>query len=89
MFEQSLQTIDPSIALPYWDFTIEGMHFDWTNFRSSSVFSDDWFGYAAPTNVRCDNTRHQIAPLELTAPVVLLFRQNLLGIGVIYTHDLQ
>lgn len=51
MFEQSLQSINPSIALPYWDFTIEGTYFDWTNFRLSSVFSDDWFGQAAPDNV--------------------------------------
>ncbi|CAM9620524.1 unnamed protein product, partial [Laminaria digitata] len=50
MFEQSLQSINPSIALPYWDFTIEGTYFDWSSFRSSSVFSDDWFGDAAPDN---------------------------------------
>ena len=53
MFEQSLQAINPSIALPYWDFTIEGMAYDWTNFRESGVFADDWFGIAAPRNVRC------------------------------------
>lgn len=52
MYEQSLQAINPSIALPYWDFTVEGTFFDWSNFRSSSIFSDDWFGAAAPTNVR-------------------------------------
>ncbi|CAM9975327.1 unnamed protein product [Ectocarpus fasciculatus] len=50
MYEQSLQAINPSIALPYWDFTIEGTFFDWSNFRSSSIFSDDWFGSAAPQN---------------------------------------
>lgn len=52
MYEQSLQAINPSIALPYWDFTVEGTFYDWSNFRSSSVFSDDWFGNAAPQNVR-------------------------------------
>ena len=52
MFEQSLQAIDPSIALPYWDFTVEGTYYGWSDFRSSSVFSDDWFGDAAPSNVR-------------------------------------
>lgn len=56
MFEQSLQSVNPSIALPYWDFTIEGTHFDWTNFRLSSVFSDDWFGQAAPDNVSHSNS---------------------------------
>lgn len=51
MFEQSLQAVNPSIALPYWDFTIEGTVMDWTNFRDGVVFSDDWFGNAAPRNV--------------------------------------
>ncbi|CAN0277983.1 unnamed protein product, partial [Hapterophycus canaliculatus] len=54
MFEQALQSVNPSIALPYWDFTIEGMAYDWTNFRTSEVFSDDWFGTAAPRNVSAD-----------------------------------
>lgn len=52
MFEQALQAVNPSIALPYWDFTVEGMAYDWTNFRDSEVFSDDWFGDPAPRNVR-------------------------------------
>ena len=52
MYEQSLQAINPSIALPYWDFTIEGTLYDWTDVRTSSIFSDDWFGDGAPRNVR-------------------------------------
>lgn len=52
MYEQALQSVDPSIALPYWDFTVEGSMYDWTNFRSSGVFADDWFGTAASRNVR-------------------------------------
>ncbi|CBJ31176.1 putative scytonemin-related tyrosinase [Ectocarpus siliculosus] len=51
MYEQALQSVSPSIALPYWDFTIEGMLYDWRDFRTSSVFSDDWFGKASPRNV--------------------------------------
>eukprot|EP00903_Cladosiphon_okamuranus_P022443 g20643.t1 len=50
MYEQALQSVNPSIALPYWDFTIEGSMYDWTDFRTSGVFSDDWFGDAAPRN---------------------------------------
>ena len=57
MFEQTLQSIDPSISLPYWDFTIEGTDDDASTFRSSSVFSDDWFGDAAPQNVRATEER--------------------------------
>lgn len=52
MYEQALQAVNPSIALPYWDVTIEGTYYDWNDFRTSSVFSDDWFGDAAPGNVR-------------------------------------
>lgn len=53
MYEQALQAINPSIAVPYWDVTIEGTLYDWSNFRTSSVFADDWFGDAAPDNVSC------------------------------------
>ncbi|CAB1107834.1 unnamed protein product [Ectocarpus sp. CCAP 1310/34] len=52
MYEQALQAVNPSIALPYWDVTIEGTYYDWNDFRTSSVFSDDWFGDASPGNVR-------------------------------------
>ncbi|CAN0548524.1 unnamed protein product [Laminaria digitata] len=24
LFEQAMQTLDPSIAVPYWEYTIEG-----------------------------------------------------------------
>ncbi|CAM9993354.1 unnamed protein product [Ectocarpus sp. 12 AP-2014] len=51
MFEQALQSVNPSIAVPYWDFTIEGTPYDDSpSFRSSSVFSDDWFGTTTPEN---------------------------------------
>lgn len=50
-YEQALQSINPSIAMPYWDVTIEGTFYDWSDFRTSSVFSDDWFGAGAPENV--------------------------------------
>lgn len=62
MFEQSLQAIDPSIAVPYWDFTVEGTFYNGPDFRQSMVFSDDWFGTATPDNVsslcHCWNSPH-------------------------------
>ena len=49
-FEQSLQSMFPSVAVPYWDFTLESTFYDNTDFRDSKVFSDDWFGAANPAN---------------------------------------
>jgi hypothetical protein len=41
--EQSLQLIDASIAMPYWDYTIDSKFYgsDWP---SSKIWADDWFG---------------------------------------------
>jgi hypothetical protein len=53
MYEQALQAVNPSISLPYWDFTLESTFLTPTSFRTSGVFSADWFGDAA-----CNNTHH-------------------------------
>ena len=53
MFEQSLQQINPSVTLPYWDFTLESTFYTPSTFRSSGVFSADWFGDAD-----CNNSQH-------------------------------
>jgi len=44
--EQSLQSIDPAIAMPYWDFTLDdAMHgTDW--FNGTEIFRSGWFGRA-------------------------------------------
>jgi hypothetical protein len=49
-WEQSLQAINPSIAAPFWDFTLESTFYGSRDFRTSIVFSDDWFGEASPDN---------------------------------------
>ena len=52
-FEQVLQSVDPKLSLPYWDYTID-MHAveqaggDITEWRNSIVWSDEWFGPASP-----------------------------------------
>ena len=50
--EQTLQAIDPSIAMPYWDYTQDAESYGgggaWR--ESSELFQDDWFGTAAPKN---------------------------------------
>lgn len=48
MFERSLQSINPSVSLPYWDFTLESTFYDPATFRDSGVFAADWFGAASP-----------------------------------------
>lgn len=53
MFEQSLQAINPSVTLPYWDFTLESTFYSPSTFRDSGVFSPDWFGDAT-----CNNSLH-------------------------------
>lgn len=52
MFEQSLQAVNPAVSVPYWDFTLESTFFGSSDFRTSGVFADDWFGAASPDNVR-------------------------------------
>ena len=53
-FEKVLQLIDPSVSVPYWDYTIEARAVEVTgdihSWRSSIVFSDDWFGPAYTEN---------------------------------------
>lgn len=48
-FEQSLQSVNPVVSVPYWDYTIDEYEYDdWTE---SPIFLDDWFGKASPANV--------------------------------------
>lgn len=55
-YEQALQAIDGSIALPYWDYTVEAHNayqhdgnVDYWH-SESPIFDDDWFGEYAPDN---------------------------------------
>ena len=50
--EQSLQSIDASIAMPYWDYTIDS-HFLGLDWPDSEIWSDEWFGPStSPTDDR-------------------------------------
>lgn len=55
MYEQSLQAINPSLTLPYWDFTMDSTLMEPSTFRDSILFSDDWFG-----DGNCDNDLHTV-----------------------------
>ncbi|CAM9254244.1 unnamed protein product [Phaeothamnion confervicola] len=50
MFERALQAVNPSVTVPFWDFTIESTFYGAEDWRNSPVFSGDWFGEAAPSN---------------------------------------
>ena len=51
-FERALQSVDPKVSVPYWDYTIEAYDVavagDMAAWRRSPVFRDDWFGDAQP-----------------------------------------
>jgi hypothetical protein len=48
-FEQAMQAVNPKVALPYWDFTIDAhaQQYEGTPWQDSVVFSNDWFGPAS------------------------------------------
>ena len=49
MFEQSMQSVDARVSLPYWDFTIDKGKLDvgnWSTLDQSPVWDKDWFGTA-------------------------------------------
>ena len=45
LMEQSLQAIDETITVPYWDYTLDELLDDWTQ---AQMFQEDWFGQASP-----------------------------------------
>ena len=52
--ERAIQVVDPAIALPYWDYTIEAAAVNTTGnlsrWRESSIFSPDFLGTLRPMN---------------------------------------
>lgn len=50
MVERTLQAIDPSLALPYWDYGIDSTEYSIDTFSQSPIFQPDWFGEASPSN---------------------------------------
>lgn len=47
--EQTLQSIDPSLSMPYWEYGMDAVLYPGA-YASSPIFRSDWFGEAAPSN---------------------------------------
>lgn len=45
--ELVLQSIDPSITIPYWEYTLDTTRYG-RFWEESPIFNDDWFGHASP-----------------------------------------
>ena len=62
-FEESMRAVDPTVTLPYWDFTIEGEAVKISGKRPSHmleltpVFQPDWFGDSDPVTNRIVTSR--------------------------------
>lgn len=60
-FEASLRAVDPSVTLPYWDYSIEGQEIDDLGelpsylMQVTPVFSDTWFGSVDSNNHIADS----------------------------------
>ena len=47
-FEQSLQSINPAISNPYWEYGMDTYLYD--HWSDSPIFDADWFGMSSPAN---------------------------------------
>lgn len=48
--EQSLQSVDPSVAMTYWEYPVDASYYDNYNWVNSPIFAEDWYGEASPSN---------------------------------------
>ncbi|CAM9764660.1 unnamed protein product, partial [Ectocarpus sp. 4 AP-2014] len=48
-FEQAMQLVNPSVSIPYWEYTIEATE-GLPSYGESTIFNDDWFGEFSPRN---------------------------------------
>ena len=73
-FEASIRAVDPSVTLPYWDFTIEGEAIAKLDQKPSymleitPVFTDEWFGSVDKHNHIADSRwAHAQMPMQTDA----------------------
>lgn len=71
-FENNLQLIDPSVTIPYWDYSID-MHVvseydkDFSLFYKSPIISDDWFGPMGSSDHEFQVVQGNFANIPLSA----------------------
>jgi hypothetical protein len=63
--------VNPAVALPYWDFTLESTFYEPDSFRESYVFAEDWFGAASP-----DSADHSVDKGRFARVPVMRSAQN-------------
>jgi phage-related protein len=64
--EQSLQSVNPSVAMPYWDHTVDAALYG-DDYKDSPIFDPAWFGEADPKNHNISSGRW--AGLSVSQPV--------------------
>ena len=67
--EQAVQAVDPRVALPYWDYTIDKYLYDngnWTSMKSDSpLWQNDWFGDTNAANTTITEGRWAYIEVEI------------------------
>lgn len=71
-FERSLQTVNPQITMPYWDYTIEGHAMNMANesldaWYLSPIWEDNWFGEYSPNGFAISRGRFAFQPVRRDA----------------------
>lgn len=61
--DQALQTVDPTVATPFWDYTLDAQIYG-SHWENSEMFNSDWFG---PLTTR--NANHEIEGRFAKVPV--------------------
>lgn len=66
-FEQALQSIDPSIAAPYWDYTIDDAVYGESWYEDSPIFSSDFYG--STDGINSSSTDHSLRDRWAVLPI--------------------
>ncbi|CAM9513044.1 unnamed protein product [Ectocarpus sp. 12 AP-2014] len=85
-FEQALQVVDPSVSIPYWEYTIESAQ-GLTDYGQSPIFAADWFGDASPDNSLHTVDKGRWAYLPVMKATVILWGWLFLQDATDFVHN--